>query len=514
MTFRAGRALLILTTVLLAACGSERATAPRGDLALQASVNAGVPAPLSAWPASNVAIGLSWPDNSTNESGFEVHRSTTGEAGNYTLAATTAANAKSYEDGSRQPATKYCYKVRAVRAKGNSRPTYSDFSNIACATTYGPPPAPASIDAKPLSYSGISISWSASPTATAYRLYRSTTGSDPWERVDGDIYGTSYDDWGPSREQRYCYRVVAFNTWGESSPIVDCTAIPIEPSGLSATALPKGGGVDLVWTDESDFEDGYDVQRAGSDFNFTTIATLPLGTEQYHDPLTADGEWWYRVRAMKDGGYSVSSNYARAVVANTPPAAPSNLRVHSPSSTTTRMYWQDNATNETEFGVERSVAGGEWTLAGTTGWNGDMFDDVGLVAEQEACYRVYAKNDAGESARSAPDCMTPMAAPTNLVATTSAVAGAVDLTWDDVSNAESGYEVSRYYCIWTGYYYGWVCDYYVVAERPAGSTSWREEGLNPGESYSYLVTAFRDRPGIARSRSNSSNESSAAAGQP
>ena len=517
MTFRAGSFSLLLSALLVAACGTDRPTAPTEDLSLKASVNTGTPAPLSASPISNVAIAVSWTDNSPNETGFEVHRSTTGIGGTYTLIATVGAGVTSYQDGSRQPLTEYCYKARTVRAKGNAKPTYSDFSNPSCATTFGPPPAPASIDATPGPYDEISVAWGFSSTASGYRLFRSLTGSDPWDRVGGgDLYATSYVDRPRDRETRYCYRVTAFNAWGENTSTIDCTAIPVGPSNVTATAIRDHGGVDVTWKDESGYEDGYEVQRAGSDFNFSSIASLPLGTEAYHDPLTTDGEWWYRVRAKKDGGYSVFSSAARAVVANTPPAAPSELRSSAPSSETAYMYWSDNSSNETAFGIERSAAGGPWTLAGTTGWNIYWFTDGDRVPEQEVCYRVFAKNDGGESARSLPDCTTPLAAPTNLVATTSAEVGAIDLEWTALpSTAAGGFEIKRYVCEWTGYYYGWQCYYTTIAEVGADARTFHDTGLVPGEWNSYYVVAFKDRPdGGGRSESNWSNEYGAAAGQP
>src|SRR5439155_1037901 len=91
-----------------------------------------------AYPESR--IGVSWRDNSSNETGFEVHRSALD--GTFILLARTGANVTGHGDTGLNPSTQYCYKVRAFKT-ADGRTSYSDFSNAACATTLAPPPPPA-----------------------------------------------------------------------------------------------------------------------------------------------------------------------------------------------------------------------------------------------------------------------------------------------------------------------------------------------------------------------------------
>ena len=76
------------------------------------------PSDVRALSASESRIDLSWQDRSTNETGFEIHRSTSGATGSYTLLSGTAAQAVSWTDSGLNPSTGYCYKVRAVRTVG------------------------------------------------------------------------------------------------------------------------------------------------------------------------------------------------------------------------------------------------------------------------------------------------------------------------------------------------------------------------------------------------------------
>jgi hypothetical protein len=501
------RISLLFASFLTAACGVDRATAPDAEGALSAAIAAGTPTSLAAWPASTVQISLSWSDNSPNETGFEVHRSTSGSTGTFTLLATVGANVTGFGDPGRTPLTEYCYKVRVVRALGNGKKlTYSDFSNVACATTYGPPVAPSNISAVPIWWGTITVTWSPSPTATGYRVQRSLTGADPWD-LDALTSVTAFSDGGRAAETLNCYRVIAYNNWGESPPSsTDCTAVPAAPSDLVATGI-KAGGIDLAWSDNSQFEDGYEVERSGPDYVFTAIGSVPASITNYHDPLSTDGRYWYRVRAKKDGGYSYFSNYAGAVVASAPPNAAANVRALPASSSGVSIYWVDMSANEQGFRIERSTDGRvTWLAAGTVPWDYQAFGDGDRVAEQEVCYHVIAYNSAGDSPASNEDCTVPPAAPSGLVAT-AAGSDAIDLSWSRNSGYEDGYEIRRWSCYEDWYSGEWYCDYYAIATVGL-DVSYSDTGLNPSESYSYLVVAFKDK-GDRRGYSDLSNEASA-----
>src|SRR6266481_4073729 len=106
------------------------------DALAAAQLNA--PSNTNTVAVSNSRIDVSWHDNSANESGFEVHRSTNGPSGAFSLIGTTAAGVTSRADAGLNPSTQYCYEVRAFITV-NSVTSYSGFANTACATTLPPP---------------------------------------------------------------------------------------------------------------------------------------------------------------------------------------------------------------------------------------------------------------------------------------------------------------------------------------------------------------------------------------
>src|SRR5262245_18369799 len=80
-----------------------------------------------------VAIGgqltATWIDSSNNELGFSIERST-GTTGTFAEIGRTGAGITAYADASAADSTTYCYRVRAYDTT-----TYSNYSNVACATT-------------------------------------------------------------------------------------------------------------------------------------------------------------------------------------------------------------------------------------------------------------------------------------------------------------------------------------------------------------------------------------------
>ncbi len=83
------------------------------------------------------------------------------------------------------------------------------------------------------------------------------------------------------------------------------------------------------------------------------------------------------------------------------PAAPSNLKATSVSTSQINLAWTDNAGNETGFKVERKTgSGGAWGQVATPGANATSWSNTGLAAATTYYYRVRATNAGGDSAYS------------------------------------------------------------------------------------------------------------------
>ena len=95
-----------------------------------------------------------------------------------------------------------------------------------------------------------------------------------------------------------------------------------------------------------------------------------------------------------------------------PPAAPGGLTATTVSSAQIDLAWADNATNESSFGIERSLNNVSFSQIATTGANATAYSDTGLDAGTTYYYRVRASNAGGNSPYSnvTSDTTTPSAA--------------------------------------------------------------------------------------------------------
>jgi subtilisin family serine protease len=97
---------------------------------------------------------------------------------------------------------------------------------------------------------------------------------------------------------------------------------PAAPSGLAATAADHQR-IDLKWTDNSDSESGFEVQRSTD--AFVTFAVINVGanvTSYSNTGLAASTQYFYRVGAKNAGGLSGFSNTADATTSAAPPNSP------------------------------------------------------------------------------------------------------------------------------------------------------------------------------------------------
>ena len=491
-----GRFIPLVLAALLGACEDPDPLAP-SFAGSSAGSTVAAPTNLTASAASYHQIWLAWQDNATNESGFEVYRSTTGPTGTFTLFTTYPwPNTTQGGNDGLQASTQYCYNVRAFSTLGQSGKVraYSGFSNTACVTTLGLPVplAPSGVNAAPR-FNGwaVNVTWTDNSTdETGFRVERSATDAGPWTSIGSTGPGaTSFDDWQfPSSEQPACYRVFAVNSYGNSGPSnVDCTTVPIGPTNLGAT-VAGDGSVDLTWTDVSSVEDGFAVYRWTAQGAFTLVGTSPANAAGYHDPWVGDSTYYYRVYATKESGTSGGSNTISVQVISMPPATPTDLNAVPAASTVVVAAWVDASANAQGFRVERSTdGGGSWVTAGTAGADETSFGDGGLPSEQQVCYRVIAFNFKGESAPSNTGCTIPPAGPTNFTAT-AVDAVTVDFAWTDNSAVEDGYQVERdaSYCDYDGCYFYFEP---IVTLGP-NATSYRATDLNLSDTF--FVVALKD----------------------
>jgi subtilisin family serine protease len=438
------------------------------------------PSSLSATTVSSSKINLTWTDNSTNEGGFRVERTTDGVS--FTLVATLGVNVASYSNTNLTAATTYTYRVRAYEGPNNSA-----FSNTASATTQAAPAAPTNLTATAASTSKINLAWTDNSSNEAgFSLERSTDGVNFTLAASLAANATAYSNTSLNAATTYTYRIRSHDVpnYSAFSNTASATtqAIPAAPSNLTATAVSPSK-INLAWSDNSNNEGGFKLERSTDGVSFLQIATFVANTTSWSNTsLIAGTTYTYRIRAYEGTNNSAFSNTASATTTGAP-AAPSNLTATAVSSSRINLAWTDNATNEAGFKLERSTDGVSFTQVAVLTANVTSYANSSLPASTTYIYRVRAYEGTNNSAFSNTATATtqpPPAAPSNLTAT-AAPGKKINLAWTDNATNEAGFKLERS---------SDGVSFTQLGILGANTTSYSNGGLTSGVTYYYRVRAY------------------------
>ena len=187
------------------------------------------PTNLDATQISAYQIDLTWADNSTNESDFEIERCTGVSCTDFSLLDSVLTGTQAYTDTSVAPATTYCYKVRATNSGGASA-----YTSVDCATTPDiPPAAPTGLNVTAISANRIDLAWTDNSTNESnFEIERCAgAGCTNFSLLNSVLAGTqTYPDTSVFPNTVFCYRVLATNTAGDSAYTnVDCATTAYVP---------------------------------------------------------------------------------------------------------------------------------------------------------------------------------------------------------------------------------------------------------------------------------------------
>ncbi|MGI5882945.1 MAG: fibronectin type III domain-containing protein [Dethiobacteria bacterium] len=479
--------------------------------AVQAASVPQYPSNLTASAVSETAISLIWSDNSYNETGFKIERSFTPD-GTYYLLTTVGPNVQTFTDTGLSRDATYWYRIRAYNENGDSYP-----SNVSGATTSSTSLlAPTGLEATAATGSQINLMWTdRSSNESGFKIERrGGGGGGDFQQIA--IVGTNittYADTGLYPGTIYTYRVRAYNSsrnsdYSNSASAVtgemagsgwggEASVAPAAPSGLCAT-VTSHSQVILTWNDNSGNETGFKIERALAGGNFGQVGTVNQNTTSYYDSgLQANRTYYYRVRAYNNSGDSDYSTVASVTM--TSPAAPSKLEAEILSSSSVKLFWEDNSDSETGFTIERKGEGDFFEQIDTVGANVTSFTDSGVTQDRVYSYRVRAYNSFGSSAYSneASIITIYLSPPSNLAAETVS-SSQIKLSWKDNSTDETGFKLERKTS---------GGSFAQIAVLGKNVSSYTDTGLNNNIAYIYRVRAYNENANSAYS-----NESHATTG--
>lgn len=352
------------------------------------------------------------------------------------------------------------------------------------------PMAPSGLLATAQSSSTILLNWTDNAiNESGFEVYQSLNGVNYSSMGQVGANVTSAQLTGLQPTTTYSYVVRAFNGAGYSadSPVASAITLalpppPTAPGNLTVTPISTSA-ITLNWTDLSDNEDGFRIERSVDGVNFSEVSVVTANAAVFSDSgLAALTTYFYHVRAFNAGGPSAYSNIASATTQPPPPPpAPAGLIAVAGDRLVT-LTW-DESPGATHYYVRRAeVSGGPYgTLA--YGIYTPTWTDTGVTPHTSYFYVVSAVGDGGESLYSAEASATPYALPAAPTGATITFADftALELKWVDNSTDETGFTIERSVDNF---------NYTRVASLPFNTIYHWDEGLTDNTTYYYRIRAF------------------------
>lgn len=323
-----------------------------------------VPGAIVATAVSYNKVNIHWTDSSSNESGFEVYRSTVA-GGPWQIIGTTGSNVTTFIDSTVSPSSIYYYQVQAINQYGESGfsttgglnysyyelptspSTMPDFSTLTPVEQGNIPNITLDIRHRNNNFALTFAGMINIPVSGNYTFYTTsddgsllyidgfdtahivvnnnksqaatersgninlTAGRHPiyisyFQGTGGYVLTASYMGPGISKSLIPDTALAAPGSYAITFPL---PSVPKAPGALNATT-DGNNVVKLTWADSSDNETGFNVYRSdGDNLHYRQLKQLPTNTVSYTDDgLYANTTYYYKVEAVNIGGSSGFSN--------------------------------------------------------------------------------------------------------------------------------------------------------------------------------------------------------------
>ncbi|KAK7507540.1 hypothetical protein BaRGS_00001475, partial [Batillaria attramentaria] len=333
---------------------------------------------------------------------------------------------------------KYYFAVAAENKQGQGERVETDTPVAPKKPLQKPAPPEGPITFTDIQRTSVTFTWKPSPNdggspITAYILERREVWKMTWTpmtTVKPDI--TSYCVQNLKEGTEYFFRVIAENAVGKSEPLESDGVTPKSP--YAAPAAPEGPleasdttatSITFTWkppkSDGGKALSGYVIEcRDSRRLTWSPLATVPANVTSYcAEKLLTNNEYFFRVMAENTEGKSApleNSKPFKPVRAPELPAAPSGpLQVNNLTADSASLLWaappDDGGSDLTQYIVEVSVDGGEWTKLGKVDSYSTKFRCQNLKTNAKHVFRVSAVNSVGTSKPLESEAVTPKRPP-------------------------------------------------------------------------------------------------------
>ena len=237
---------------------------------------------------------------------------------------------QSYSDTPVSSGRKFYYKV----ASGNGNKWSEPSPEAEGFALKGTPVPPETVDIPVNEIGQITLVWDEVINADSYNVYRCDIKYGTYEKINTeDITSTTFTDTSVTADQKYYYKIIPVNAYGEGaqSSIISGTALqqaPLwtGPVDLAATDAEYGEKVKITWA-AADYAASYKIYRAadneGTAGEYAVIAENVTALVFEDRDTTLEDQpvfYYYRVAAVSSGGETDCGAWDTGSVDRTIPA--------------------------------------------------------------------------------------------------------------------------------------------------------------------------------------------------
>lgn len=401
----------------------------------------------------------------------------------------------------------YQYRIRAVNEEGMSDPLETE--DVRAGEPIEPPGAVSQPQVSNVTKETMTVSWTppgddGGAPVLGYILERKKKGGNMWLQLNKDLITDSkFTVDGLVEGVEYEFRVTSLNRAGAGSPSTISNSVqakdPIRAPGLVRNLCvsdSSNSSVSLRWTSPElgDEPSGYILEVRPEDAKEWTKATkIPIVSTSFTvTGLQERMKYYFRIRAVNEGGLGETIELAEGVLAMPPPVAPrfdlegklkNQVVVRAGTALCLRLSFFASpppAVTWLKDGV--ITTGQEAIIKGNTH---SQFLISSSERSDSGVYRVHLKNEFGEAHYDVNVKVTDFPRPPKNLCLVEEVPGTVTLQWEhtpDLADDEEG-------------------AHYVILKRDTSTTSWftvaervfsrkyTVTGLLPGRKYYFRVLA-------------------------
>ncbi|KAM6960723.1 immunoglobulin superfamily member 22-like [Aplochiton taeniatus] len=436
---------------------------------------------------------------------FAVERCAAGKK-SWNVVGEVESRATAFSDTKVQEGQAYQYRIRAVNSEGTSDALETE--EVYAGEPIEPPGMASQPQVSDITKDTVTVSWSP-PTqdggapVLGYTLERRKKGGNMWVPVHKDLLtDTKCVVDGLVEDMEYEFRVTSVNRAGAGSPSTVSNSVlakdPIRAPGLVrdlCVSDSSNSSVSLSWRppEQGDEPSGYILEVRPDDAKEWTKATkIPIaGTAYTVGGLQERMKYFFRIRAVNEGGVGEPTEMSEGALAMPPPVAPrfdlqgklkSQTVVRAGTALCLNLSFTGSPTPVVTWLKDGVVTRGKEVI--TKGKEHSQFLQSSCQRSDTGVYRVHLQNDYGEAHYDATVRVADFPRPPTNLRLVEEVPGTVTLQWEhtpDLADDEGAH--------------------YLILKRDASTTSWfttaervhsnkyTVTGLLPGRKYYFRVVA-------------------------